>query len=111
MLGIGDVERDERVRFGHGLKPVVAGEHGDTAILPLEPFDERRARGVAVETANEIESTVERVDVRALPVRQEQWLSGELLFVAARTWRERDASEKRQVGQSPQLYPWRRCLR
>ena len=83
MFGIGDVERDERVRVGYRLKPVVAGEHGHPAVLALESLHERRARLLAIDPVNEIEPAVERVDICALAIGKQQRLAGELVLVAA----------------------------
>ena len=64
LLGVGDVER-HHVRLGHGLQPVVAGEHGHAAVLPLE-LRRRFARGLVPHVPQQVEAAVERVDVDAL---------------------------------------------
>src|SRR6185437_16727931 len=103
MRGVGDVERHETMERGYRLQPVVARDERDAAILSLECVHERDGRRCGCNAAQQVETTVERVDVDALSVRKQARLARVIVLVAARTRREGDRAQQSQILQSPHL--------
>src|SRR6476469_3157254 len=103
MHGIGDVHRYQCVHIRHRLDPEMAGKNWNSAVRAFKRHDKGRCRLRAVDVTEQIESTIERVDVEALSVSEKSWLTGIAVLVASRAWLQRDALQQLQVRQAPEL--------